>query len=192
MYLLLDFEGFSGRREIMEKTNLDLVTIPCMFSYIVISDLTQLDSPCKKIKTKWFKVDKNISKRVKDVMISLVNKHKIDTIIYHGSYEKELFKAVGLKSKNIDLHNIMTKTISGEETSCEFKHNIKDGRAAHHLLSDYIVTNKISAKTRSELENYNKEDVAKLCTRFKFLIANDINSEAHKDRNRFIRLQNKI
>jgi hypothetical protein len=160
-------------------------------SYAVIDDIEKLNNPCKKIKSKWFRVDKNINRRVKDTLLSLVNKHKIDYIIYHGSYEKELFKLIRLKTPNIDLYNLKAKSVSEEEITCEFSHNVKDGREAHKLLRPYISGKTISGKIKASLENYNKEDVAKVCARFYKLIGEEYNTEAHKDKNKFIKLQRK-
>lgn len=129
-----------------------------------------------------------------------MNKHNIKTIIYHGSYERELFDLIGLKCHQIDLYNIEKATVAKEETTCEFKHKIKDGRKAHFMLENYVrssselpnLSGEFSGITRVAIENYNREDVAKVCKRFYRLLEKDINSIEHRDRNRFIELQKKF
>lgn len=193
MYLLIDFEGYSKNGAVLDSMGLNQNTIPCLMSYKVVEDKTHLSNYCTGIKTEWLKVDGQVNRRLKDKLVSLVHKHKIKYVVYHGNYEHQLFKIIGFKCKEIDLNNLVSTALSKEVVECpQFKHNIEDGRHASQILEEYVINKSIPKPIGTKLANYNKMDVVKLTKRFERLLGDDFETKKYHDINNFIKLQKEL
>lgn len=192
MYLLIDFEGYSKKGGALESLGLNQNTVPCLMSYKIVAEKADLAKYCIDIKTEWLKVDGQVNRRLKDKLVTLVNKHKIKYVVYHGNYEHQLFKIIGFKCKEIDLNNLVSTALSKEILECNFKHNIEDGRHASEILEQYVINKSIPKSIGTKLANYNKMDVAKLAKRFERLLADDFETKKFHDMNNFIKLQKEL